>query len=106
MTAPVALRKRSKYGSRKVVTNGITFDSVKEANRYAVLFMMQQAGEISNLRLQVPYELTLKVTYVADFVYDDGAGEVVEDVKGYRTTEYKRKRKAMIEQYGIRIKES
>ena len=40
----------SKYNSRKTVLDGIKFDSVKEAKRYAELKLMERAGVISHLR--------------------------------------------------------
>lgn len=95
----------SKYHAKKETIDGITFDSRKEAKRYSELSLMQKAGEISGLRLQVPYELLPKqklpdgttlraVKYVADFVYKNCDGEeVIEDTKGFRTPEYKIKRK-------------
>ena len=43
----------SKYRSRKVVVDGITFDSKKEAWRYRELHLLEQTGEISNLQMQV-----------------------------------------------------
>lgn len=80
---------------------------------------MQLAGEISNLREQVTYEplpeqkdkdgnlLENNLSYRADFVYYDKKGNlVVEDSKGYRTEEYKIKRKLMLFIHGIRIKET
>jgi hypothetical protein len=69
----------SKYHNKKTVVDGITFDSKHEADRYIELSMLLKAGEISDLRLQVPFELiptiringeTLRSTkYLADFVY-------------------------------------
>ena len=47
----------SKYNSRKVAVDGIAFDSVKEARRYKQLKLLQLAGEITDLRMQVPFEL-------------------------------------------------
>lgn len=41
-----------KYGNRKIEVNGITFDSVKEANRYRELLLLEKAGAIQNLELQ------------------------------------------------------
>ena len=78
--------------------------------------MLIKAGEISDLRLQVPYELTPTIKlngetfrgikYVADFVYKDKQGnEVVEDAKGMRTDVYKMKRKLMACVHKIVIKE-
>ena len=106
----------NKFGNRKTLFNGITFDSRREAKRYAELLLLLRAGQISNLRRQVPFELlpTQKrdgkvierpVKYVADFVYTENGEEVVEDAKGLRTKEYILKRKLMLWQYGIQIRE-
>lgn len=106
----------SKYHNKKTVVDGITFDSIKESVRYRELKALLNAGEISDLRLQVPYELmpTVKVSgetfrsirYVADFVYKDRNGSVVvEDAKGMRTDVYKMKRKMMAYVHGIVIRE-
>ena len=106
----------NKFGNRKTLINGITFDSRREAKRYAELVLLLRAGQISNLRRQVPFELLPSqkrngkvierpVKYVADFVYIENGQEVVEDAKGLRTKEYILKRKLMLWQYGIQIKE-
>lgn len=99
----------SKYRNKKTVIDGITFDSRREASRYGVLKIMQAAGLISGLRLQVPYVITVNgekiCKYVADFVYQENGREVVEDVKGVRTREYILKRKLMFAVFGIEIKE-
>lgn len=119
---------QSKYGNRRVTYLGIEFDSMKEANRYAELLMLQKAGEISELNMQVPFELVppqfapdiigprggirhgecieKAVVYRADFVYKNKAGEtVVEDTKGFRTADYIIKRKLMLYVHKIRIHE-
>ena len=108
----------SKYGNQKVTIDGITFDSKKEAARYAELRLLLRAGVISDLRRQVRFELIPKQTdengktiessaaYIADFVYKDKDGNnVVEDTKGFRTDTYVLKRKLMLFLKGIRIKE-
>ena len=108
----------SKYNAQKTTVDGITYDSRKEAQRAQELRLMLRAGVISNLREQVPYELIpaqkneygkvieRAVVYKADFVYDDEKGKtVVEDVKGVRTKEFIIKRKLMLYEYGIRIRE-
>ncbi len=127
-------RNGTKYNAQKCVVDGITFDSRKEAKRYCELKLLERAGEISDLRLQVEYELIpnqyateerygksgkrlkdkeilleRKCCYVADFVYTDNrTGEtVVEDTKSEatRTPEYIIKRKLMLFRYGIKIRE-
>ena len=108
----------SKYRNTKTVVDGQTFDSRKEANRYCELCLMRRAGEISELRRQVVFTLIpaqyiagkcaeRSVKYVADFAYVDNATgkTVVEDVKGVRTKEYVLKRKLMLWEYGIIIRE-
>lgn len=104
--------KKSKYGSVKKSVNGIVFDSKRESNRYQELMVLEQAGEIKNLRLQVPFELIPKskygmpIRYIADFVYYENEQLIVEDAKGVRTPVYKIKRRLMAEVYGIQIKET
>lgn len=89
---PTEKPKKSKYGAVKTEVDGIMFDSKREASRYQELRLLEQAGEIANLRLQVPYILFPKnehgraLKYIADFVYNDDTGAlVVEDAKGHST---------------------
>lgn len=127
-------RSRAKYGNRKIVVDGITFDSKKESQRYTELKLLEKAGKITGLQLQREFELIpaqreytneiyekgpkkgrfkpgklleCKCSYVADFVYWDLENNcmVVEDAKGMRTKEYIIKRKLMLYKYGIKIKE-
>ena len=107
----------SKYHSRKVTLDGMQFDSHREAKRYRELSLLQRAGHISDLRMQVRYILIpgqkkpsggteRAVTYTADFVYRDKAGrEIVEDAKGVRTQQYIIRRKLLLYVYGIEINE-
>ena len=98
-----------KYGNRKVVVDGIEFDSRKEAQRYWELKLLQRAGKISDLQLQREFELIpaqyetyprygktgkrlqdgkrcveKSCTYKADFCYKQDGQLIVEDTKGYR----------------------
>ena len=124
-------RNGTKYNATKCLVDGIEFASKREANRYLELRLLERAGEISDLRLQVDFELIpnqyrtekrygkngkplkdkevlleRKVVYRADFVYTDKDGKtVVEDVKGFRTTEYVLKRKMFLYKYGFPITE-
>lgn len=106
----------SKYKSRKVTVGGITFDSRKEYTRWVELILSLKAGRISDLKRQVKYELIppqridgkvveRACSYVADFVYTENGKTVVEDTKGFKTPEYKIKRKLMLYIHGIRIVE-
>ena len=111
---------RSKYGNKKVTLDGITFDSKREASRYAELKLLERAGQISGLELQKTFTLIpaqyevingkkkcveRAVTYKADFYYWENGKEIVEDTKGFKTKEYIIKRKLMLNNYGIKIKE-
>lgn len=95
----------SKYHSKKVIVDGIEFDSKREGERYIQLKMLEKAGLIKNLELQKVFILQpsfkkngktiRKITYRADFCYYDNHLEkyVVEDVKGMKTEVYKIKKK-------------
>lgn len=111
------IRHRTKLGNKKCVLDGIEFDSRREAGRYRELKMLERAGKITDLCLQVRYELIPAafeevptgevykrgehkgepkckrvcvehgVDYIADFVYVEDGNTVVEDAKGYRDPE-------------------
>lgn len=108
---------RNKYYAKKVTLDGHTFDSKHEAERYSELKLLERAGQIENLQLQVPFVLLplqrgengkmleREVKYLADFVYTEKGKTVVEDAKGMKTHDYVVKRKLMLWIHGIRIRE-
>lgn len=120
-------RRCAKYGNRKAYAEGQEFDSKKEACRYAELRMLEKAEVITDLQKQVKYVLIptqrepdtvgirggvhkgklleKECSYIADFVYKQNGKTVVEDTKGFRTPDYKIKRKLMLYMHGIRIRE-
>lgn len=130
---PRKTAKPNKYHAKKVRTLYGLFDSQHEADEYAKLVMRQKAGEISNLRRQVRYEIIPQQTetytkqlktktkectrvveqsahYTADFVYWDNRlmKEVVVDAKSKATREladYILRRKLMLYINGIKIRE-
>ena len=109
----------SKYRNKKVLVDGVAFDSKKEAKRYRELKLMEDAGMISRLERQVKFDLLpnqkdpdgkvieRKVQYVADFVYMKNGKVIVEDVKGYRDGGAYRvfviKRKLMLYRFGLHV---
>lgn len=125
---------KNKYRASKAEVDGITFDSRKEARRYKELKLLESAGEIKDLKMQVRFNLIpeqreasdecykrgknkgqpkpgriieRECAYIADFVYtrvSDGK-TIVEDTKGMRTKDYILKRKMMLYFHGIRITE-
>ena len=124
--------KGNKYGNHKIIVGNTVYDSQAEAIRGEELRALESAGEIYNLRRQVPFELLpaqrepdktgkrggkikgklieRAVSYVADFVYITKDGDtIVEDVKGYQGGEaykvFTIKRKMMLYFHGIHVVE-
>ena len=123
------IKKRPKYGNKKVEYQGQLFDSKREMQRYVVLKEAEEKGLISDLRTQVTFELIpaiteeyvehLKtkdkiktrvlqraVTYKADFVYIKDGEEIIEDVKISKALipkEFSLKEKIFFWKYGKRI---
>lgn len=119
----------NKFRNKKIVYEGICFDSKKELARFKELKLLESSGAIQGLNRQVKYVLIpeqrepdiigkrggrkpgklleRECAYIADFVYfDHGLGKiVVEDTKGFRTKDYIIKRKLMLFRHGIQIKE-
>ena len=110
----MAKARRNKYGAQP--RNGSA--SRREDRRKQALQLLERAGDIRNLRCQVEYELIPRQTdaggrflehpcrYVADFVYERDGQTVVEDSKGFRTPDYRIKRKLMLWVHGIRLLET
>ena len=121
----------NKFFAHKVEYRGIIFDSTLERDRYIFLTDAQRRGVIRNLRRQVKYEIIPKQThivatqlktkvrydervlennaeYTADFVYNIGDREVVEDTKSEYTRmekDYVLRRKLMLYHNHIRVVE-
>jgi hypothetical protein len=101
---------RYKYGNKKTIIDGITFDSKAEAKYYEQLKWLKQAKEIKSFKLQPRYILQdgfikngkkyRKIEYVADFEVQklDGTTEVI-DIKGIETKEFALKRKLFEAKY-------
>lgn len=100
----------SKYHAQRETIHGWTFHSRREAKRYSDLLLLGQAGDVRELELQPRFPIVVngvKVgTYIADFRYQDRTrGDVIEDVKGFKTTTYVLKKKLVEALYGVRIME-
>lgn len=104
--------KANKYHNKKVIVNGIKFDSKKESKRYQQLKILEKANLISELELQKIFELQPKytnangehiraITYKADFYYYDNQKQkyIIEDTKGVKTEVYKIKKKLLEYKY-------
>lgn len=102
-------KKRNKYSSQIIEFDGHKFRSKREYNYYLLLKAMQTLGQITDLQLQVPFELnqggTHSLKYYADFVFIEEGVKKIIDVKGFRTALYRKKKKLMLKIYGVEIKE-
>ena len=104
---------RHKYRAKPKTIDGIKFSSIKEANRYAELKLLEKAQEITYLKLQPSFTLlesfkyqgeTIRgMKYTADYYYIDKEGnEVIEETKGFKTTDYTMRKKLFLHKYGER----
>ena len=107
------LNKSNKFFNKKTIVDGIKFDSKREATRYSELVILEKYGIISELRIQQVFVVLKKqkgereVKYISDFTYYENGVLVVEDVKSKSTITplYVIKRKLMLKEYGISIRE-
>ncbi len=123
-----SMTNRNKYRAQRTTVDGITFDSKKEARRWQELKLLERAGEISELRRQVKYNLYAGhkrfivdcaepilirstrypngrgVTYVADFVYTENGQQVIEDTKGMDTPVSRLKRAIVEAMTGTKVR--
>jgi len=105
----------SKYGNRKTMVDGITFDSQAEAKYYEQLKWLKYGKQIKDFKLQPRFLLqesykkngktVRKIEYIADFQIHnlDGSVEIV-DVKGHETTEFLLKKKLFEYRYEHSLK--
>ncbi len=109
--------KIQKYSAQRITVDGITFDSKREAKRWAELKLLERAGDILELRRQVvvPLEgrngpiLTRKGRHMritVDFGYVDAATglTIYEDAKGMPTRDYE-VRRAVAAAQGVEVRE-
>jgi len=86
--------------------DGWLFDSLKEARYYCELKIRVKAGEVLFFLRQVPFHLPGHEIYRLDFLEIWTNGEIrFIDVKGYRTKDYRRKKKGVEREYGVEIEE-
>jgi hypothetical protein len=99
----------SKYHNARTEAAGMQFASGKEAGGVANLIMLEEQKLIFALRLQVRFPLAGGIVYVADAVFcqlvDGILSTRVVDFKGFKTKEYKLKRRLFKERYGMDIAE-
>ena len=114
--------KKKISNARKCKFDGFVFDSMLERDRYIWLKQAQKGGMISQLKLQVPFEIITtqnkgknkvpsicadrlktirKTQYFSDFVYlrHSDMQWIINDVKGRTLEVYKLKLKLVIQLY-------
>lgn len=98
--------KQHKFRAKPTTVDNIRFDSKKEAKYYEELKMLQKAGDIIFFLRQVPFHLPGNTIYRVDFqeFRKDGTVHFV-DVKGFKTQEYKTKKRMVEDIYPIIIEE-
>ena len=100
-----------KYHAVPTVVDGYRFPSQREARYYQNLKLLEKAGAIQDIELQPVFSLVVNGqpigVYRADFRYVDcETGEVVTvDVKGFRTKEYRLKKRLVEALYPVQIVE-
>jgi hypothetical protein len=101
------MAKRSKYGNRKCVLNGMLFDSILERDRYLFLIEQQKLGFIKRLARQEKFTFQINgiiiCNYIADFSYRLNGVEITEDAKGVKTAVFNLKAKLFRSVYGYDI---
>lgn len=108
----------NKFNAKATTIDGRRFASAKEAKRYGELKLLVRAGEVDDLRLQVPIMLEgrdgpmltrtgKQMRLTVDFVYTDlNTGlTVYEDSKGVPTRDYE-VRRAAAGAMGVEVKET
>lgn len=107
--------KPTKYRAQKIKVDGIWYASKGEYKFIDDMRKRERAGEISDLKTQVQYELVPGVhiaregrkrpalRYVADAVYVEAGETVVADFKGVMTPAFRIKQHLMKAVHGIDI---
>lgn len=100
---------RLKYGSKRTYSAlwNETFSSKAEARRGDELWLLQMAGEITDLQRQVKFVLSEKpkISLSVDFVYTEAGKQVYEDSKsGVLTREFRVKLAWLKEKFWIDVK--
>ena len=97
----------AKYKNKKVVIDGIAFDSKDEAEYYKTLLALRERGVVRAFERQKRFVLQPKfktatgetvreIGYVVDFVVDYGDLKVAVDVKGMSTQQGELRRKMFL----------
>ena len=90
--------RKSKYGAKSCVVDGITYASGLERTHHNELMLLEKAGLISDLEFQPkPVELTIparQTMFKPDFRYVENGQVVYTDTKGAETARWRDVKKA------------
>ena len=103
--------RKNKYGNIPCIIDGIRFDSKGEGAYWQELRLRERAGEIADLKRQVPFRLDVNgfhiCRYISDFTYVSSGELIVEDFKSVATANepvFKLKRALMLACHGISVR--
>ncbi len=94
------MKRGNKYRAQSMIcANGHVHQSKKEARHCDLLFMLERAGEIADLRQQPHYPFVIhgiplkgknghKLGFTADFEYREGDELIACEVKGFVVRDY------------------
>lgn len=114
--------QRAAQANAKAQKESLRFDSEEKAARFEQLYIMQESGQIRDLRMKMEFTLQpayitpagvhiRPIRFIADFTYWRRSGEeweyVVEAVKGKSTMTktYRMKKEMMDDRLGLTIEE-
>ena len=106
---------RNKHGNKKITVDGVTYDSIKEANYHQELYRRLQAGEVERIIYHPRFDIVVAGVYIgkytADFKFYDltTQQEMIVDVKGPSTrknTAYRLRKKLVEAIYNTVITEA
>ncbi len=121
--AEIQAPKKNKFNAKKVIVDGVTFDSRREYKRYCENVLRLKDGEIADLKVHPVFQIRINgqkiCQYTADSSYMEfipsmnAAGQahtrfIVEDVKSPPTRkkrDYRLVMKLMKAVHGIQIRE-
>lgn len=111
----MAKKKVNKFNNKKVIVNGLKFDSKMESEFYEYLLELKKQGLIEDFTLQPEFVLQegfkkrgisfLPIKYKADFqVFLPDGTDYVVDIKGFETADFKIKKKMFEKRFPQELK--
>jgi hypothetical protein len=102
--------KKNKYNAKKVLLDGMKFDSISEGDFYLELLQQKNCGLIKEIQCQAKEEFYIYDKFICNYYVDfkiehnDGTIEYIEH-KGMATDLWKMKWKMLLAKYSDEIKD-